>query len=146
QGGRSDGLTCAAEPSAVAAGPADDPPQAGAAPRRGPRPLGEQLGHRRGQPGCVQHSPASLASTTRQPSHSSSRPPVIPRTCPLTSEAASESSHTTTGATLAGSRGSNRPGKRRSPNAPCVIAVRAPGAIAFTRIGDRATPSAAVVV
>jgi len=39
-----------------------------------------------------------------------------------------------TGATLAGSRGSNSPSKSSSPKAPSVMAVRAPGAMALARM------------
>jgi hypothetical protein len=70
----------------------------------------------------------------------------MPSTCPETSAAASDSSQTTTGATLAGSSGSNSPGKVRSPKAPSVIRVRAPGAIALTRTPYRASSSAVITL
>jgi len=71
---------------------------------------------------------------------------VIPTTWPETSAAASDSSHTTTGATFAGSSGSNSPSKSSRPKAPSVIGVRAPGAIAFTRTPYLASSRAQMTV
>jgi len=70
----------------------------------------------------------------------------MPTTCPETSAAASDSSQATTGATLAGSSGSKSPSKLRSPNAPSVIGVRAPGAMALTRMPYLASSSAVITV